>query len=71
MSLPVHTDTSKVLQSTIPKINIASFVQWGIQWLSAEVNALMWSKWPKASMISSDLSEYQKQLIIRSQDTVL
>lgn len=77
MALPVaqNNDTSKALQSTIPKHAMVDFIQGGIQWLgdgvNKTINFLIGSKWPKAKMITHDISLYEEQLIENSKDILL
>lgn len=77
MKLPVtqNSDTSKALQSTIPKHTMVDFIQWGIQWLwdgmNKTINLLIGSKWPKAKMITRDLVSYEEEYIKQSKDIVI
>lgn len=70
--IPIREDAQKALTSNVKKPAIVDFFESGMVGLSNEFNKtidfLIWSKWPKAYMITKDLSEYENEKIKISED---
>lgn len=75
MTLPIQDDTRMALQSNIKKHAILDFFESGMNWLNKEVNKtidfLIWSQWPKAYMITKNISDYELSKIQISTDIIL
>ena len=75
MIQPIKNDTIEALQSKINKHAILDFFESGMNWLNKEVNKtidfLIWSQWPKAYMITKNISDYELSKIKISTDIIL
>ena len=74
---PIQDDTKRALATTMEQkpAGMMSFLQTGLDELGKEANHtidfLFGRKGPGSSMITRDLSEYEKKLIASSEDTVV
>lgn len=72
--IPIRDDAHKALTTNVKKHAIVDFFESGMDGLGKEINKtidfLIWSKGPKAYMITNDLSEYEAEKIQLSEDVL-
>ena len=73
-SLIAYPIVGNVLSSTIKKNTwLVDFFQWWMESLGKQVDktldVLIWSKWPKAQMITHEMSKLEDKLIKHSKHT--